>query len=559
MTDAAIPDSLQVTRVLGGPGCGKTAALLQQTKELVEKGADPADLLLVVPSAQAVLALYDAARRQGVALVGQRVLSIQRLCLEILGAEAGGGQPRLLNQNEELFLLEDLKSTGIKPRRLREMLRFFYRSFTELADEEEGFLEDVDELSCLTVLREQLALRQALLPAELSAKALRALRALRSKASGSEAPAEIRRAHVLADDYGGLNKASQLLVQELATDSLFVTGQPGEVVACAEPYPYPQGLEQLAERRPGLTTVELKLARRSPQRVCSIGNALALHEGQLPDAALAGLDERQPAGSVTVVKWLRSEHELAGVARYVLKRVSGEGPDRLAPEEVFVGVPNRQWGRLLWQGLQKRGLPVAPIISPHKLPGNPQKPESAAAQRLYTALNLAADARDTVAWRSWFGYGDHLTNSAAWLRLCAYSREQGRTPLAALAALHAEDFGRTGDKPPFLQAERLLVAYRQGLELAERLATKKGFGLRKGPWKRLSRRCRACLAVRHRPRCRPSSPSSSTPWTARRAPPSCSPGRRPGSTTRSTRPPACVWAACRPHVTSKPSWSSCQG
>ena len=58
---------------------------------------------------------------------------------------AGAGVPRAhrLASFEETFFLEDMRVTGMAPRRLREMLKFFYRNWTELAG---GAEDDVNAL-----------------------------------------------------------------------------------------------------------------------------------------------------------------------------------------------------------------------------------------------------------------------------------------------------------------------------------------------------------------------------------------------------------------------------
>ena len=44
-----------------------------------------------------------------------------------------GREPRLLLNYELNALMEDMKTSGLRPGRLKEMLKFFYRGWTELA------------------------------------------------------------------------------------------------------------------------------------------------------------------------------------------------------------------------------------------------------------------------------------------------------------------------------------------------------------------------------------------------------------------------------------------
>ena len=80
----------------------------------------------------------------GVNAAGVAVTTPRALALDVMGdAEAirwSGREPRLLTDYEKLFLLEDMKVSGLRPKRLREMLKFFYRSWTGLADDDENWL-----------------------------------------------------------------------------------------------------------------------------------------------------------------------------------------------------------------------------------------------------------------------------------------------------------------------------------------------------------------------------------------------------------------------------------
>jgi DNA helicase-2/ATP-dependent DNA helicase PcrA len=491
-------DTRECLRILGGPGCGKTTTLLEHAREKAEKGARLVDLLFIVPSEQA---RYEAAlkvEKLGFAALRERIMTIHQLGVAILDTEDAraftGRVPYVLNSVEELFLLEDLKITGVKPRRLREMLNYFYRCFTEMEDEREDFIQDIDELSVMTLLKEQLRVRGAMLPAELSAMAFRYLVKNQGALRANQCP------HVFVDDYNGLNRASQMVTGLLASGSLSVAGNNRQAIACSEPYPYPRGIKDFAEGFPQARTLELKTARRTPQKITSIGNALAWREDSEDEGIFAGIDPDSRQGIVRQVKWLNPASEFAGIARYVAGKISVP-VDRLQSDEIFIGVPNRLWGRLLLRELEARKVPVSPALHPRKLPGNPQKRETSVAMRAFTALCLASDPRDLVAWRSWIGFGDHLLNSPVWSRFCAWYHGQSSGPLAAggpLAAVkwllseEAREDGWGGehsqdsqDSPgcqdyqglPFLQAERLIEGFRRGREVVARLVDRQGFAL----------------------------------------------------------------------------------
>jgi DNA helicase-2/ATP-dependent DNA helicase PcrA len=472
----------EALRILGGPGCGKTTALLECARKKAVEGIPISDMLFIVPSEQARRMVFLKAEESGFAEFCERIVTVHHLCVTILDTEDAraftGRAPRVLNSTEELFLLEDLKTTGIKPRRLREMLNYFSRCFTEMGEDHEDFIQDADELQVMSLLREQLRIRQALLPAELSVMTVRYLEKNRGVLKKNQYP------HVLADDYHGLNRASQRVIGLLACSSLSITGNSRQMIASAEPYPYPQGLRDFSESFPGARTLDLKSARRTPQKITSIGNALALHEDTPDESILVDLDPDSQQGIVRQVKWLNPAGEFSGISRYVARRITAS-VDRLQSNEIFVGVPNRLWGKLLLGELEARKVPVSPLLYPRKLPGNPQKRESSVAMSAFTALCLASDPGDLTAWRSWMGFGDHLLNSPVWSRLCTWCQEQSSEPLAAVEHLlhekerEKEQGGNACQNAPFLQAERLSERFRKGREIVEKLFDRRGFALLK--------------------------------------------------------------------------------
>ena len=60
------------------------------------------------------------------------MVSVRELALSILGdarvGDAVGRDARVLDENELAVLMEDVKVSGLKPGRLREMLEFLYKS-----------------------------------------------------------------------------------------------------------------------------------------------------------------------------------------------------------------------------------------------------------------------------------------------------------------------------------------------------------------------------------------------------------------------------------------------
>lgn len=458
-------------KIVGGSGVGKTFVLTRRVEKSLQQGVSPEAILVLVSTPSAAEAFSDKLLATGLKGAEQvKVTTIQDLCVSILSSpeaiEITGRIPRILTNAEDKFLLEDMKVLGIKSKRLREMLKFFYREWTELGDDKEDFLIDLEEISVHDTIKKHLIVRRAMLMSELSNTTVHFLR------ENQGAVNRLQRPFVLVDDYQNLNKASQIVVQILASENLVVTGNENELVSVLEPYPYPEGFTNFTEVFSD--AIELKLDRtlRCPQRIASIGNALALHPSMTPDRLVA-FDDETPEGTVTVVKWPLPDDEFAGIAGYLKKRFNDE-EDFLRPEDVFIAIPNKVWGRTIVKQLNKRHIKSTAILADQSLSGNPRELDKSRGMRAYTALNLLADSNDAVAWRSWCGFGDYLTNSGAWTRLVEWATENNVDVVEALDAISQSS------TPVFLEADKLVAAYKSGKEMIARNSSKTGFGLLSG-------------------------------------------------------------------------------
>ncbi|MEI3548844.1 MAG: hypothetical protein V8Q09_11215 [Adlercreutzia sp.] len=118
-----------------------------------------------------------------------------------------------------------------------------------------------------------------------------------------------------------------------------------------------------------------------------------------------------------------------------------------------------------------RGIQAATPVEGRVAVGDYRDLARCAPARLLTALALAADPSDALAWRCWCGFGDYLANSAAFADLRTGVVAEGKSLTALLdevaAAAPAEQgfpgtgIGRILDA---YQAGRTLIAAAEGLE-----------------------------------------------------------------------------------------------
>lgn len=331
------------------------------------------------------------------ALGADAVVTMRELCLSLAADErvraAMGREARLLNDNEHDVLLEDLKVSGIKPRRLREMLKFFYKSISDCFSEEPGWLVTNEEQMVFAILEENLDVRRALLPCELPGRVYHGL---------VDAGAEVEPLVLLVDDFGTLSKAAQRLVQHVAGAGLVVAGASTEARNAEEPYPWIEGFASFADAT-GADAWTLETGAGAPVGACIV----------CPDPYA----------------------EFACVADQVKARLDAG----MAPHDVLVAVPNGTWAAKMVEALEARGIAAVRDGGAGRLKGDPRYAEKCADLKLAAFLQLILDPHDFTALRSWMGMGDWLLRSDAFLELMAYARDHEMTVPEAVAALRAMD------------------------------------------------------------------------------------------------------------------------
>ncbi|MEI3548843.1 MAG: hypothetical protein V8Q09_11210 [Adlercreutzia sp.] len=135
-----------------------------------------------------------ASAGRGVAAARATVTTPRAVALELLGTEEGrafsGRAGRLVTPVEMGFIMEDMKTCGLKNRRLKEMLKFFYRNWTELAEDADGqgdWLLAGEETEVHSLLKDILDFTGGILEPEVAAMAVRYL--LASPAGAGRRPA----------------------------------------------------------------------------------------------------------------------------------------------------------------------------------------------------------------------------------------------------------------------------------------------------------------------------------------------------------------------------------
>ena len=464
---------VKATRIVGGVGCGKTQELIERVCSLLSNGEKAESVLALCATPQAcesfTLRLGTAAKAAGVNADGVTVTTPRALALEVLSdAEAvrwSGREPRLLTAYEELFLLEDMKVSGLRPKRLREMLKFFYRSWTELADDDPSWLLAGEESNVHKLLKGNLAFTRSIAEPEAGNLAVNYLRG-HAGARGAHSFA-----HVLVDDYQRISRASQLLADLVAAETLTIAGDRAACVQVYDSYPYAAGLDEFMDAHEGAEDIEL-----SACHACAAGAAAA--SKLLADPAMQSIAfhvaEGVAAGQTTILEAKLPEDEFGAVARFVAHAVASG----MSPADVTVATPNGVWSRNIVKALLAAKVPAQALADRQPVRGDIRDNDRCVPARVLTALDLVADPDNALAWRCWCGYGDWLANSSAMANLRKHAGEQGQGLVESLRdvqdgapAANADDAGR------IVGAKRVAEAREAGLALIDSAAGLEGTAL----------------------------------------------------------------------------------
>lgn len=398
----------------------RMGALVGCVSRALGDGAAIADVLVVCadPSAAARMRRELASRASGPV----EVLTARELACRVLGdaraSHALGltAAPRLLSAYEADFVVEDVKTLGTRPKRLRELLKFLYRGWTELSDEDPGWLFTVEEVSTIEFLSDELAYLGAVMEPQLSNLATKALRL------DAGLLADVARPSVFVLDYQNLSRASQLLCQLVADTSLVVAADADACAETHESYPYPRGTEEFARLNPQASVERL-------------GDA-------------SGACERSER------VWDTPADEVRGVADEIAGLVAA-GTD---PSDVGVMALHPWWARRVAEELGGRGVPTNAWYGPLTLRGDIRDLDRCLVPRAVTLLRLLADPADAIAWRCWFGFGDYLARSNQFAEMRAGLAGGALGGVRADLEAFGHDFG---------DADRILASARglRGLEL----------------------------------------------------------------------------------------------
>ncbi len=457
----------RIAKIVGAAQTGKTEALVRRAAALV--AAEPeATILVEVQSTQAAHEFTDRLKAAMGADVPSRITVATPLdvCATVLATEKAQAQTgrvaRVMNDAEYKFVLEDMKTLGQPIRRLRSMLDFFYTSMANLTVAD-NILEGSEEMVVYKHLLSHLKARGAMLAQECAGVCVEYLR------GAGEAAEAAKYDYVLCDDFQNLSFAEQTCMGLLARKQFVVAGNENQASRPWYTTPFTEGFKDFENRRRNVEAFTLTECANEAA-VVAFANGLCVQGSMNPEVAATTTGEATK-DAVEIIKWNTPEEEFDGMTK-LLRVAFDADPERLESETCIL-VPNKQWARATGKVLQQRGFAVSDALVSRGLPGDPRESARCKALVAYTKLNLLADEEDMVAWRSYCGFDNHLTNADAWDYLLGYATEHGMTLSEVLNALESVPESNM----PFLRAAVLKERRIAGKAFIEKNKRRKGFDL----------------------------------------------------------------------------------
>jgi DNA helicase-2/ATP-dependent DNA helicase PcrA len=377
--DSAFTQVKAAVRILSNSNAQTLGAVADRVRTLLEHGSDPSCIRVLLPNDESCLRFRAVAE----AMLGGEggsldVLTPRGLALSVLddpraqqsvGRRFPDGHVRVALPYEMDFIFEDLKTLGIPPKRLREMVKFLYRGLSELADESVDWLVAEQERIVVDFLNNELSYLQCAIEPELSNLATKALR--RNEAVRRS----FARDHVIAGAYQDFSRASQLLCHLAATESIFVVASEKGSVATGDSFPYQEGVDEFLRINPRAHSI----AAESPGRAMRI-------------------EERD---------WKSMDDEVRSIPSVVGSLID-EGND---PERIALVCFHTQWRRNVGRALEAAGVPVKPYHGPFLATRDVRSLDRSLSLHLVAALRLLSNPHDSLAIRTIRGFGDYLAGS----------------------------------------------------------------------------------------------------------------------------------------------------
>lgn len=426
------------TRIVAGPGTGKTYKLRQEISRLLEEGVAPSKILLITFSRNSAKDLINELQSINVGNISEIAAStLHSFCYRMLqSSEASGRASRFLHSFEVKFLEEDLKlELEIGIRDVQKNTKAFEAGWARLQHESPGWPDNEEDRKFEYSLNNWLEFHNCSLIGEVVKEALAYLR---------ENPLAKERTeydYVFVDEYQDLNRAEQELIKIIAEkSSLMIIGDEDQSIYEGFRYAHPEGILEFDKYHENVEDIFLEECRRCPQQVVAVANYFIKNNINRNSAKKFSARAENRKGDIYKLQWPNLQEEADGIAEYIENCVK---QGRFVEGKILVLTPRRQIADVVRQNLVRREIGSYSYFKEDIISGNPKK-DKAKAQEAVTLLALANNPEDKVALRCWLGFDHSSLQAKPYAKLRDYSAHNNCSIYNLLKSICNNSFSMNG-------------------------------------------------------------------------------------------------------------------
>jgi len=410
-------------RILAGPGTGKTFSLIRKVCRLLEEGEDPKTIVLLTftrvaaKDLQKKLVDIDTPDADEI-----RSGTLHSLAFSILANERVIEQmrrvPRPLLKHELKPLRQDLaRELNLGLRQIDSYKELYESAWARLQTDQPGWAPTQNARRFERTLVQWLRFHNSMLIGELIPICLRYFQI------NPESPYRNQYEHIIVDEYQDLNRAEQVLIDEIVGDANLTIGGDDEQSIYGFKYAEPSGILSFHEEHGGTYDSVLVESRRCPISILRAANHLIGHENG--DVRYLQHFVDNPPGEIQVLQWNGMQLEAQGIARCINHYIENQG---INPGRILVLAPRKHIADRILSELNELELPTQSFYH------NPL--DNIESQKRFTLLSIAADPYDRVSLRFWLGLDSNTFLRGSYAKLAQYCTENQIEPYDALRMIH---------------------------------------------------------------------------------------------------------------------------
>lgn len=399
-------DSKKSTRLLAGPGTGKTKCLLHRVAYLQEeKSAKNSDIVVITFTRFAAHEirerLINELKLSEDDLPTARTLHSYALAMMMLRPIFNDiKRPlRIADDYEEkrIIIPELAKMLNTNPTGVKTLLEEYNAAWNTLSMDNPDWREtnrNIEFEEKLEILRQFYSFT---LSGELPYK-------FKDMLEGEPIIArEIAPLYLLVDEYQDLNRCDQAVIYALAEagSKVFVAGDDDQSIYVKLRHANPEGIRRFPERFAPCEPFKIELCRRCPRKVIDVANKLISNDRDREEKKLKPQPDA-PEGNIRVLNFKGPRREAVGIANICQGLHAHYG---YKWSDILILLSRGRLGNLIGEELDNSEIPFVNVENKNPL-------DNDAVRLSYSELRLLSNEYDALALRTWFDLQAGIGSSA---------------------------------------------------------------------------------------------------------------------------------------------------